>query len=73
LLRSASVADVTGGSGGIWEGLHYDWSDPNRVVPTTTDSNVWGGASGHTYSVTHQPNGTTAIEHNSSNIVSEQR
>ena len=22
-------ADVTEGSGGIWERLHYDWSDPN--------------------------------------------
>jgi hypothetical protein len=37
--------------------LHYDWSDPNRAVLTTTDSNVWGGASGRTY--TRQPNGTT--------------
>ena len=42
-------ADVTEGSRGIWERLHYDWSNPNRVVLTTTDSNVWGGASGHTY------------------------
>src|SRR5882672_9975044 len=42
-------ADVTEGSGGIWERLHYNWSDPNRVVLTTSDSNVWGGASGHTY------------------------
>ena len=32
-------ADVTEGSGGVWERLHYDWSDPNRVVLTTTDSN----------------------------------
>ena len=39
-------ADVTEGSGGIWERLHYDWSDPNHVVLTTTDSNLWGGASG---------------------------
>jgi hypothetical protein len=39
-----SQADVTEGSGGIWERLHYDWSDPNRVVLTTTDSNVWGSA-----------------------------
>jgi hypothetical protein len=36
-----SQADVTEGSGGIWERLHYDWSDPNRVVLTTTDSNLW--------------------------------
>ena len=41
--RGPTEADVTEGSGGIWERLHYDWSDPNRVVMTTTDSNVWGG------------------------------
>jgi hypothetical protein len=55
-------ADVTEGSGGIWERLHYDWSDPNHVVLTTTDSNLWGGASGHTYTFTRQPNGTTEID-----------
>ena len=47
---------------GVWERLHYDWSDPNRVVLTTTNSNVWGGASGHTYTFTRQPNGTTDID-----------
>jgi hypothetical protein len=55
-------ADVTEGSNGIWERLHYDWSDPNHVVLTTTDSNLWGGASGHTYTFTRQPNGTTDID-----------
>ena len=55
-------ADVTEGSGGIWERLHYDWSDPNRVVMTTTDSNVWGGGSGHTYTLTRQPDGTTVLD-----------
>jgi hypothetical protein len=25
--------------------LHYDWSDPNRVVLPTTDSKLWGRAS----------------------------
>ena len=24
------------------ERLHYDWSDPTRIVITDTDSNVWG-------------------------------
>jgi hypothetical protein len=57
-----SQADVTEGSVGIWERLYYDWSDSNRVVLTTTDSNVWGGASGHTYTFTRQPNGTTDID-----------
>ena len=55
-------ADVTEGSRGTWERLHYDWSDPNRVVLTTTDSNTWGGASGHTYTFTRHPNGTTDID-----------
>ena len=60
--RDGSLADVTEGSGGIWERLHYDWSDPNRVVLTTTDSNVWGGASGHIYTFTRRPNGMTDID-----------
>ena len=60
--RDGSQADVTEGSGGIWERLHYDWSDPNRVVLTTTDSNTWGGASGYVYTFTPQPNGTTDID-----------
>ena len=54
-------ADVTEGSGGVWERLHYDWSDPNRVVLTTTDSNAWGGSSGHTYSFVRNADGTTDI------------
>ena len=60
--RSSTQADVTEGSGGIWERLHYDWSDPNHVVLTTTDSNLWGGASGHTYTFTRRPDGTTDID-----------
>jgi hypothetical protein len=55
-------ADVTEGSGGIWERLHYDWSDANHVVLTTTDSNLWGGASGHTYTFKRHRNGTTDID-----------
>jgi hypothetical protein len=60
--RGPSQADVTEGSGGIWERLHYDWSDPKHVVLTTTDSNIWGGASGHTYSFTRRPDGLTDID-----------
>ena len=60
--RSATQADVTEGSGGIWERLDYDWSNPNRVVLKTTDSNIWGGASGHTYTFKRNPNGTTDID-----------
>jgi hypothetical protein len=60
--QGPSSADVTEGSAGIWERLHYDWSDPNRVVMKTTDSNTWGGNSGHTYTFTRQPNGTTDVD-----------
>jgi hypothetical protein len=54
--------NLTMPSGGIWERLHYDWSDPNHVVLTTTDSNTWGGASGHTYNFTRRPDGLTDID-----------
>src|SRR5215813_12956577 len=60
--QGPAQADVTEGSSGIWERLHYDWSDPNHVLLTTTDSNIWGGASGHTYNFKRQPNGTTDID-----------
>jgi hypothetical protein len=60
--RGATDADVTEGSGGIWERLHYDWSDPDRIVMTTTDSNAWGRNSGHTYSFTRRPDGTTDVD-----------
>ena len=59
----ATEADVTEGSSGVWERLHYDWSDPDRVVLTTTDSNAWGGASGHTYAFTSNLDGTTDIDY----------
>ena len=55
-------ADVTEGSVRIWERLYYDWSNPCRIVLTTTDSNVWGGTSGHTYTFTRTPDGKTDID-----------
>jgi len=60
--KHSSSADVTEGSGGIWERLDYDWSDPGHIVLTTTDSNLWGGGSGHTYTLKPQSNGTTEID-----------
>ena len=42
--------------------MHYDWSDLDRVVLTTTDSNLWGVASGYTYTFPRQPKGTTDID-----------
>lgn len=60
--RGPSDADVTEGSGGIWERLHYDWSDPTRVVMKTTDSNIWGGRSGHVYTFTRRTDGMTDVD-----------
>jgi hypothetical protein len=60
--RGSAQADVTEGSRGIWERLRYDWSDPNHVVLTTTDSNTWGGSSGHTYTFTRRSDGLTDID-----------
>ena len=60
--KGSNYAEVTEGSGGIWERLHYDWSDPKHIVLTTTDSNLWGGRSGHTYTFERQPNGTTDVD-----------
>jgi hypothetical protein len=61
--QGPTEADVTEGSHGIWERLRYDWSDPDRVVLTTTDSNTWGGKSGHTYTFKREPNGTTEVDY----------
>ncbi|WP_319446475.1 MULTISPECIES: hypothetical protein [unclassified Mycobacterium] len=58
----AHDADVTEGSGGVWERLHYDWTDPHHVKLMTTDSNLFGRASGHTYTLTPRPDGTTDID-----------
>ena len=55
-------ADVTEGSGGVWERLYYNWSDVHHVTLKTIDSNLFGGASGHTYTLTPQPDGTTEID-----------
>jgi hypothetical protein len=60
--RGPLEADVTEGSGGIWERLHYDWSNPNRVVMKTTDSNLWGGDSGHVYTFTRRADGMTDVD-----------
>jgi hypothetical protein len=60
--QGARAADVTEGSGGIWERLYYDWRDPSHVKLTTTDSNTWGGASGYTYTFDRRPDGRTDID-----------
>jgi hypothetical protein len=55
-------ADVTEGSGGVWERLRYDWSDPTHIVLTTTDSNMWGGDSGWVYTLTPLPDDRTDVD-----------
>lgn len=61
--QGPTEADVTEGSGGIWERLHYDWSDPDRVVLNTTDSNTWSNKSSHTYTFKELPDGRTEIDY----------
>ena len=58
-----STADVTEGSGGVWERELYDWSDRDHVVIKTVDSNTWGGHSGHTYTFSRNDDGTTDIDY----------
>jgi hypothetical protein len=63
----ADHADVTEGTGShdeavSWERLAYDWSDPRHVTMKVLDSNVFSNASGHTYSITPQPDGTTDLD-----------
>jgi hypothetical protein len=60
--EGSTQADVTEGSSGVWERLHYDWSNPRRITMKTTDSNVWGKNSGHTYTLTPGPNGITDVD-----------
>jgi hypothetical protein len=60
--QSAGHADVKEGSGGVWERLDYNWTDPNHITMKTIDSNTWGGNSGHTYTLTTRPDGGTNID-----------
>ncbi|MRH92306.1 hypothetical protein GFY24_33555 [Nocardia sp. SYP-A9097] len=61
--RDDHHADVTEGASGVWERLQYDWTNPQHVVLTTTESNAWGHASGHTYDLTRRADGTTDIDY----------
>jgi hypothetical protein len=61
--KGPTEADVTEGSSGIWERLHYDWSDPNHVILETTDSNAWADGQSHTYTLERKADGTTEIDY----------
>ena len=61
--QGPTEADVTEGSSGIWERLHYDWSDPDRIVLNTTDSNTWSNKSSHTYTFKRLPDGKTEVDY----------
>ncbi len=60
--QSPGHADVREGSSGVWERLDYDWTDPHHIALKTIDSNIWGGRSGHTYTLNRQPDGGTDID-----------
>ena len=60
-------AEVTEGSnffGGVWERLHYDWSERGTIILRTLDSNVWSDKSSWRYQLTEAPDGSgTTIEY----------
>ena len=61
--RGDTWADVTEGSaGGVWERLRYDWSQPNVVRLTTTDSNVWSSESSWAYTLIPRDDRGTDID-----------
>ena len=60
--RGPSDADVTEGSGGIWERLHCDWSDPNRRRHDDHRLESLGGRSGHAYTFTRRSDGMTEVD-----------
>ena len=60
--QSPGHADVMEGTKSTWERLDYDWSNPERVVLKTIDSNVWGRDSGYTYTLKRNSDGTTTID-----------
>lgn len=60
--ESPGHADVLEGNNSAWERLEYDWTDPRHVTMKTVDSNLWGGKSGHDYTLTPKPDGTTELD-----------
>ena len=59
--QGPGYADVTEGSGGIWERLHYDWSDPNRVSRDHRLKPVGRRLGPHLH-LWRQPDGTTEVD-----------
>jgi hypothetical protein len=59
--QGSTWAEVTEGSnffGGVWERLHYDWSEPNTIILRTLDSNVWSNKSSWRYELSEAPDGS---------------
>jgi hypothetical protein len=55
-------ADVTEGSGGSGNACTTTGRIPTASSSRPPTPNVWGGGSGHTYTFTRQPNGTTDVD-----------
>lgn len=57
-------AVVTEGSkvfGGVWERLHYDWSELCSIKLTTIDSNIWAEGSGWHYKLKQADDGSETL------------
>lgn len=60
----ANKAEVTEGSnhfGGVWERLHYDWSNPGVIELRTLDSNIWAPGSGWQYKLHETDDGSGTL------------
>jgi len=61
-LHQATTATPGQALAGLTDFGRYDWSDPCRITMKTTDSNLWSRRSGHTYTLTQRPDGTTDVD-----------
>jgi hypothetical protein len=62
--RGDTWAEVTEGStsGGVWQRVRYDWSEPGVVILDVLDSNAFGRGSRWTYRVEPDGAGGTDID-----------
>lgn len=47
--------------GGAWERVRYDWSQPDKIIIETLDSNIWTKGSGWSYHFRETPDGAGLI------------
>jgi hypothetical protein len=58
----AIVTEGASIAGGVWEKLRYDWSDPNIVMLTTIDGNVFMPGGSWCYTTSSTADGKTRVD-----------